>query len=429
MNTFINTMPISEKANIFYAEIVPIFAKHSLSRAIYVAAKLKIAELLENGPMDLAQISERLNCKSDLLLRILNYVSSKGIFEKDSEGRFANTETSLQLKRQVFGDAIIDDQDRNWRRLGSLSSEFKEALSTTCGVEENELWSLGRGYLLSRAIFASAVLGIDSIYKEEPYHTLLKKAGLVIGDELTPQGKILRDPGCREFFKHETEERWHALGELEMAAMEGKIPFIELYGKSFFEYLKSYPEKMQNFDKSMTFITECELATLKPNIETHFAPGQTIVDVGGGHGKFLTGLLEGHPEVLGILFDLKDTVENHEIPAKFQNQVAIWAGNFFESIPKGDIYVIKRVLHDWNDQECLVILKKCRESMKPQAKLLINEFALPHPVAAGIDVNMMTLLSGRQRTVDEFISLCAEAGWKVIDVAPAACGITTFTAI
>lgn len=418
----------SARAGLFYSDVIPIFAKHSLSRSIYVAAKLKIAELLQDGPMSAEAIAARLDCKENLLLRVLNFVASKGIFRRDGEGRFENTELSLQLRREIFGDKIISDQDRNWKKLGHVSEDFTEALSSQADGE-GALWSFARGYILSRAIFAASVLGIDSISQEAPYQALFEQAGLVRGKQLTPQGKLLLDPGCREFFIHEIEERWYALGELEMAVKTGKVPFVELYGKTFFEYLKAHPEKTANFDKSMTFITECELEAVKPNIQRHFAPGMTVADIGGGHGKFLSGLLEGYREVLGIVFDLEQTVKKHEIPASMQDRVIAWPGDFFKSVPAADIYVIKRVLHDWNDQECVEILKRCREGMKPGAKLLINEFALPNPISAAIDINMITIFTGRQRTVEEFKDLCAKAGWNVIETAPSDCGIITFVAI
>jgi hypothetical protein len=287
---------------------------------------------------------------------------------------------------------------------------------------------MARGYIYSRAIYAAAVLGIDKISHQDPYHILLEKTGFVKGDQLTPQGEVLLDEGCREFLKHELPERWIAFGELEMAARTGKIPFEELYKESFFEYLKSHPEKTKNFDKSMTFTTECELASLKPKIQAHFVNKMSVLDVGGGHGKFLASLLEGHPEVSGILFDLEQTVSKHEIPEQLQSRIKICSGDFFESIPSADLYVIKRVLHDWGDKECIQILKKCRESMKPGAKLLINEFALPHPIASNLDISLMTAFKGRQRTVEEFKSLCKEADWEVINIEPTECGITTFTA-
>ncbi len=428
MNALESAKTTSAKAGMFYSDILPIFTKHSLSRSIYVVAKLKIAELLQEGPMDATAISARLDCKEELLLRILNYVATKGIFKRDAEGRFENTELSLQLRRAIFGDQIIADQDRNWKKLGNVSEEFTQAISSQVG-DGGTLWSFARGYILSRAIFAAAVLGIDSLSQKAPYHALFEQAGLVLGHRLTPQGELLLDAGCREFFIHEIEERWHALGELEMAVKTGKIPFVELYGKTFFEYLNAHPEKTANFDKSMTFITECELEAIKPNIQKHFAPGMTVADIGGGHGKFLSGLLDGHPEVLGILFDLEQTVKKHEIPAALQDRVIAWPGDFFKSVPAADIYVIKRVLHDWGDQECIEILKRCREGMKPGAKLLINEFALPNPISAAIDINMITIFNGRQRTVEEFKDLCRKAGWNVIETAPSDCGIITFVAV
>jgi hypothetical protein len=105
------------------------------------------------------------------------------------------------------------------------------------------------------------------------------------------------------------------------------------------------------------------------------------------------------------------------------------AGSFFEEIPGADLYLIKRVLHDWSDEECIQILSNCRKSMKKGAKLVLNEFILPHPIALGIDVVIMSIMTGRERSEEEFRKICTAAGWEIQKITSAACGISTIVAV
>ncbi len=416
--------------SVFYQKLIPLYSKSILSRAIYVISRLCVAELLEKGAMHARDLSEQLHCDADNLLRVLNLLESKGIFKRDGEGRFENTSRSLQLRRSQLGEAIIEDQDRNWKKLRTPGEEFSEALRSPQGHQNNELWEMARGYLISRAIYGSVILGIENVLQgESPYVNHLQQAGLLQDDKFTAEGILLFIPGCQEFFKHEIEERWLALGDLEAAVRTGEVPFEKLYGLNFFNFLKEFPDKAVNFDKSMTFITECEIATVKPVIQRHFLPGKTVIDIGGGHGKFLASLLEDQPEVKGILFDLPQTVSNHEIPENLQGRTKVVGGDFFAKVPAADLYVIKRVLHDWSNDDCIKILKNCRTNMKDGAKLLVNEFVLPHPIAISIDVNMLCFFNGRQRTETEFRNLFEAAGWKIEEIIQTDCGLSTMVAV
>ena len=150
-----------------------------------------------------------------------------------------------------------------------------------------------------------------------------------------------------------------------------------------------------------------------------------VVDVGGGHGSLLSAILARHPEVEGVLFDLPDGVAAAEaglggpLP-----RCELVAGDFFESVPAGgDIYLMKKVLHDWSDDDAVRILANCRRAMAPGGRVLVAETVIPpgnapDPIKV-MDVNMLVVTGGRERTADEFAALFARAGLTAGRVSPA----------
>jgi hypothetical protein len=151
-----------------------------------------------------------------------------------------------------------------------------------------------------------------------------------------------------------------------------------------------------------------------------------IVDVGGGHGALLRDILERYPDSRGVLCDLPSVVAGatelkcSDVAARCE----LVAANFFESAPAGgDAYILKRILHDWSDDEAIQILKNCRRAITAEGKLLVIEQVVkpsnqPDP-AKWMDLNMLTLLTGRERTETEFSEIYARAGFKLTRIIPA----------
>jgi len=133
-------------------------------------------------------------------------------------------------------------------------------------------------------------------------------------------------------------------------------------------------------------------------------PSHTLIDVGGGAGRFIQELRPLYPHVKGIVFDLPDIKESI-LPG-----CIFYGGNFFEFVPPADIYHFKRVLHDWSDEDCIKILQTCAASAKEGSRLVLHEFLLPQPEALMIDTYFMSLFRGRQRTQEEFATLLKTAG-------------------
>lgn len=152
---------------------------------------------------------------------------------------------------------------------------------------------------------------------------------------------------------------------------------------------------------------------------------ELIIDVGGGQGGLLAGILEAHPSLRGTLYDLPQVVRDpaYLTAAGLMDRCEITGGDFFESLPKGgDVYILKRILHDWGDQRCLEILRRCREAMDEKARILVVDAVLPagdepHPGKV-MDILMMALTEGRERTEQEFRELYERAGLELTKVIP-----------
>ena len=158
-----------------------------------------------------------------------------------------------------------------------------------------------------------------------------------------------------------------------------------------------------------------------------FASSKVVADIGGGHGRILGEILRRNPSTRGILFDLPHVLKGSgEVLEKAgaAERVQLVEGSFFEFVPPGaDVYILSQILHDWDDERCASILRHCRTAMSPEARLLIAELvvpdgALPPPVAF-VDMLMMVVLTGKERTQAEFDALLAAAQLKLVQVHPA----------
>ncbi|AZK97384.1 MULTISPECIES: methyltransferase [Streptomyces] len=209
-------------------------------------------------------------------------------------------------------------------------------------------------------------------------------------------------------------EMWLPAGELTRCVTEGGSVFESVFGKPFFEHFAQNPETTALFDDGMAEISRAEDG---PSVAVcSFAPGSTVVDVGGGQGGLLREVLTAHPNVRGVLFDRPHVLPGHrlDVPAT-SGRWELAAGDFFESVPPGaETYVLKRILHDWEDEQCVTILRNCREAMAPGGRVLVVDSVLPtgntpHQ-GKGLDLMMMASLVGQERTEAEFEELFRAAG-------------------
>ena len=193
----------------------------------------------------------------------------------------------------------------------------------------------------------------------------------------------------------------------------GESAFTHVMGAPFFDYLEQHPELGLPFQQQMTIYAEMTDPALAPAYD--FSPFRTVCDVGGGTGDFLKRILQTHPHLRGILYDLPGVTANHVLSG-IDGRVEVVAGSFFERVPAADLLILKTVLHDWSDAKCAVILERCRQAMQPDSKLLIIDRVIEEPldVMSGFyDLHMLVQIGGRERTAAEFGALLQSAGLKL----------------
>ncbi|MBS1600708.1 MAG: methyltransferase [Bacteroidetes bacterium] len=245
--------------------------------------------------------------------------------------------------------------------------------------------------------------------------------------ELTPLGNTLQTdvPGSMKAMAiAQLGDHFNAWGNLVYSVKTGNISFDNIEGMSVWKYYEMHPDEGVNFMKAMSGLTGAVIMNVLPAYD--FSGFKTIVDVGGGNGTLLMAILDRAPEAHGIVFDEEYVVaETKKLIAQknFSNRCESAAGSFFDFIPgNADAYVMKMVLHDWNDEQCLQILKNCNKAMKPGSKLLVLDSVIPegnepHP-GKFMDINMLAMTGGRERTEKEFSSLFTKAGLKLSRVIP-----------
>jgi SAM-dependent methyltransferase len=229
--------------------------------------------------------------------------------------------------------------------------------------------------------------------------------------DLTPQGQFLRSdvPGSQRWsaimFGEETFRSW---SDVLHTARTGRPAFDAVYGRPYFDYIGDHPEAKQVFNAAMRTSGEAPLARAYD-----FSDARRVVDVGGGQGALLAGVLRECPELRGVVVDLPDVVSG----AVAGERCELVAGSFFdaESIPRGaDVYILSRVLHDWDDEQALAILRNVRAAMAPGARLLVLERLIPpgdeFHFGKLFDLVMLVVLGGRDRTEGEYGALLRQAG-------------------
>ncbi|MCW1961823.1 methyltransferase [Chryseobacterium viscerum] len=227
-------------------------------------------------------------------------------------------------------------------------------------------------------------------------------------------------PGTvKDFIIANVGEHFPGFADLIYAVQKGKVPFEHVHGMNIWEYYKEHPELGANFGRGMTGLSGMVLNGIVENYD--FAPYKTIVDIGGGNGAMMYAMLNASPESSGIIFDEAHVTEKtlQLIPENLKDRCTVATGSFFEKVPSGaDLYTMKWIIHDWNDDECIQILKVCYNAMPKGAKLLIVDAVIPDNsrnephISKLFDIVMMACLTGRERTLNEFKNLLDKSGLK-----------------
>lgn len=303
---------------------------YQLSQALYVVAKLGVADFLKDGPLDMASLAERAAARPAELRRVLRALVAAGVFLELPDGRFALNDEADALR----GDA----------------------------------------------------------------------------------------PGrARDVVLNFGEQMYRAFGDLLHTVRTGNTAFDHVYGMGLFEYYAQHPDAEASGSARMLART---LPVARELAKLDFLPDQArvLVDVGGGVGTLLSHVLSSRENLHAVLLERPGVLalaREHLTERGVADRCDLVEGDFFGAIPAGgDVYLLKSVLHDWDDDHCLSILRNCREAMHDQARLAIVEFVQPEqmtaapPLLAGalLDLIMMAYAGGRERTLSEFTDLLNEAG-------------------
>jgi len=215
------------------------------------------------------------------------------------------------------------------------------------------------------------------------------------------------------------EVLWPSCGALLHSVRTGQPAFEHLHGMGVFEYLHQHPQSAEIFDQAMTNLTR----RLAPAVVAAYDFGSlsTLVDVGGGQGILLAAALRAHPGLRGILYDRPEVLASARRTLAGEGvleRCELVRGDFFTSVPEGgDAYLLKDVLHDWDDARAVTILGNCARAMTPNARLLVVERSLPEqnvPAPAKlVDITMLAVTGGRERTESEYADLFGRAGLRL----------------
>jgi cyclopropane fatty-acyl-phospholipid synthase-like methyltransferase len=204
----------------------------------------------------------------------------------------------------------------------------------------------------------------------------------------------------------------------------GGIAFDDFFGMDVWAYFQQNPEDAAVFNDSMSGMTAAANETLRSLYD--FSGFKTVVDVGGGHGGLITEILRSNPNLKGVVFDAAEVVNGAKerlAAAGLSDRCEAVAGDFFKAVPAGgDAYVMKWIIHDWDDQRAIQILKNCRAQMGPDSRLIIVDCVVPETsephFSKFIDLNMLVMTGGKERTAREFAQLLKASGFKLVKVIP-----------
>jgi hypothetical protein len=309
------------------------------------------------------------------------------------------------------------------------------------------MFKLITGYWVSQAIGVAADLAIADRLAEHPAsadelaqatavepHALfrllrtLSAVGVFRATEagrfvLTPLGETLRSnvPGSmRDFAVAQTREgHWLPWGKLSDAVRTGQRQTVATLGGEIFEHYAKMPKEAAAFSGAMNNLASLVAGEAARAIDTSHA--KVVVDVGGANGTLLAALLRANPALSGVLFDLPHVIGGARAAMEahgYASRCEIVGGDFFASVPAGDVYLLKQILHDWDDDQSIRILQNCARAMNAGGRLFVVEMVIPDDgrpsPAQFMDLNMLVMLPGKERTRSEYAALFERAGLRFV---------------
>jgi SAM-dependent methyltransferase len=328
--------------------------------------------------------------------------------------------TRMSTERQAV-PAIFDLMTGRWRSQvlhAGVALGIYDALSASQSLPAKTIAAeIGADEaLLYRLMRASA--GLDLLVEEEGARFRLSGMGQLLGAN-HPQS--LRSMVLLE----EGPVHYSAWRHLPTLIRDGEHDgFRREFGHTVFDHVREDPSYAKVFHDAMTCYSTMEAEVLRAGLEGRYAAPKLFCDVGGGHGSLLAALLRDRPQAKGIVFDLPEAtaMRDVEITAKdrLAGRMSHQSGDMFEAVPEADVYLMKHILHDWNDDESRQILHVVRKSVREGGRLLLIEWLVPSSneqhIATLLDIHMLCVSTGRQRTRAEFATIGADSGWHVANV-------------
>jgi len=315
-----------------------------------------------------------------------------------------------------------------------------------------QMLQLIAGFWISRCIYITAKLGIADLLRDGPksadelaaatstnpaalfrvlralasVRALTQDDGGKFGN--TPVSDTLRSnvPGSlRAFAMTELgEEHYPAWGELLYSVRTGGIAFDHAFKMPVWDFFAQNPENAKIFNDAMSGMTAQANEAL--HAAYSFEGIRKIVDVGGGHGGLITSILQRNPQTRGILFDSPQVIDGAKSPVSASgvaDRLELTGGDFFKSVPAGgDAVILKWIIHDWNDEQSIAILKNCHRALPEKGKLILVEAVVPpgseFHFSKFMDLNMLVMTGGRERTEAEFRKLYEDSGFRLTRIVP-----------
>ncbi|MEM8722519.1 MAG: methyltransferase [Cyanobacteria bacterium P01_G01_bin.39] len=314
---------------------------------------------------------------------------------------------------------------------------------------------MASSYWLSQCIYVAAKLGIADLLKEgakscdtlaaatathrDSLYRLLRalaSAGIFAETEpncyeLTPLAVCLQSDvpeSIRATCIMLGEEHYQAWGNVMHSVKTGGNAFEQRYNMPIFQYYRQNPLPAKIFEQAMSNGSVIENGAISKAYD--FSSIGKLVDVGGGYGSLIAVILQHNPAMTGVLFDEPYMIEKAEETSEIsqvKERCQLVGGNFFESVPAGaDAYLLKRIIHDWDDEKAIKILQNCHQAMGEKGRLLIIELVIPPENNMGsffLDMHMLVLTpGGRERTQTQYRELLKAAGFKLTKIVPTQSG-------
>jgi hypothetical protein len=344
-----------------------------------------------------------------------------------------------------------------------IMSTSNNAAAPAAPSPEVFITQLAFGALMTQALYVAAKLGVADILVDGPqpisqlaaatntheralYRVLRSLAGVGVFQEvgpqvfaLTPLAELLRSDAPNSMrngaiFMGE-EWHWRVWGDMLHSVRTGKPAWGHVHGAEVFDYFTANPEQAEIFNRAMT---DMSMGTAPAIVEAYdFSGFGTLADIAGGHGYLLAQVLKANPGLRGVLFDVPAVLESAGTMLEREGvsgRVETIAGDFFASVPAGaDAYMMKHIIHDWDDERAGMILRNIRSAMAEVGKVLIVETVVPEGnephYSKLLDLEMLTSPGGQERTAEEYRELLTAAGLSLSRILPTRSPFTIIEAV